>query len=114
MKTLEEQRKEAEENYASRGCDGDCALCPEICHKSSDRMAFHAGWEAATKELACWHDPKKELPETDVEVLVKIDTLHNKYDIMKHNEYGWWQKAPVGGWCAPNHEPIGWRHIHEI
>lgn len=52
MKTLEEQRKEAEENYASRGCDGDCALCPEICHKSSDRMAFHAGWDACIDYLA--------------------------------------------------------------
>lgn len=58
MKTLEELRKEAEENYASRSCDGDCALCAEICHKSSDRMAFHAGWDAALKALIRCDDPK--------------------------------------------------------
>lgn len=44
----------------------------------------------------------------------EIDAPHNKYDIMKHNQHGWWQKAPGGGWCAAEHTPIGWRHIHEI
>lgn len=79
-----------------------------------DSKEFRRAWGAFVKYLFKWHDPKMELPETDVEVLVKIDTPHNKYDIMKHNQHGWWQKAPVGGWCAPNNAPIGWRHIHEI
>ena len=35
-------------------------------------------------------------------------------DIMKHNEQGWWQKAPGGGWCAPKYAPIGWRPIIEL
>lgn len=58
--------------------------------------------------------PEEGVPGKDVEVLVKIDAPLNKYDIMKHNEHGWWQKAPGGGWCAPNHDPIGWRYIREI
>ena len=76
--------------------------------------AYDAGAKSEREELLRWHDPKEELPETDIEVLVKIDALRNKYDIMKHNQHGWWQKAPGGGWCAPNNAPIGWRHIHEL
>ena len=79
-----------------------------------DSKEFRRAWGSFVKYMFKWHDSKVELPETDVEVLVKIDTLRNKYDIMKHNEHGWWQKAPIGGWCAPNNAPIGWRYIHEI
>jgi hypothetical protein len=79
-----------------------------------DSKEFRSAWGAFVKYLFKWHDPKEELPETDVEVLVKIDAPHNKYDIMKHNQHGWWQKAPGGGWCAPKYKPIGWRHIHEL
>ena len=78
-----------------------------------ERRGFIEGAAFVKQDLTRWHDPE-ELPEMDVEVLVKIDTPHNKYDIMKHNEDGWWQKVPVGGWCAAKHTPIGWRHIHEI
>lgn len=77
-------------------------------------LVFHVfRVESGRENPLSWHDTKKELPETDVEVLVKIDAPGNKYDIMKHNQQGWWQKAPGGGWCAPNNAPIGWRHIHE-
>lgn len=79
-----------------------------------DSKEFRRAWGSFVKYMFKWHDPKKEFPETDVEVLVTIDAPGNKYDIMKHNEYGWWQKAPGGGWCAPKYAPIGWRHIHEI
>ena len=53
-------------------------------------------------------------PKTGTLDVVKIDALRNKYDIMKFNQHGWWQKAPGGGWCAPKYTPIGWRHIHEL
>ena len=79
-----------------------------------ERRGFIEGAAFVKQDLARWHDSKKELPETDVEVLVKIDAPGNKYDIMKHNQHGWWQKAPGGGWCAPNNAPIGWRYIQEI
>lgn len=85
----------------------------EYFHDLDIERAFIAGAKSELEDLTCWHDPKEELPKTDVEVLVKIDAPLNKYDIMKHNEHGWWQKAPSGGWCAPNHDPIGWRYIHE-
>ena len=79
-----------------------------------ERRGFIEGAAFVKQDLARWHDSKKELPETDVEVLVKIDAPGNKYDIRKHNQHGWWQKAPGGGWCAPNNAPIGWRYIQEI
>ena len=109
MKTIEERAEE----YARQYCDGDCDLYGAFCEKSRDKKAFIAGAKSEQNELTRWHDPKKELPKTDIEVLVTIDAPHNKYDIMKYNQHGWWQKAPGGGWCAPNNAPIGWRHIHE-
>lgn len=86
----------------------------EYFHDLDIERAFIAGAKSELEELTRWRDPKVELPETDVEVLVKIDALHNKYDIMKYNQHGWWQKAPGGGWCAAKYTPIGWRYIHEI
>ena len=109
MKTIEGLRNYAESEFVAKTTSGVNPLAECIA-----RLSFCAGWEVAVKELLCWHDPKVELPEPDVEVLVKIDALHNKYDIMKHNQHGWWQEAPGGGWCAAEHTPIGWRYIHEI
>jgi hypothetical protein len=61
-----------------------------------------------------WRDPKVELPDTDVEVLVMVHADGHTYDVMRYDKCGWWQKAPGGGWCAPNNAPIGWRYIHEL
>lgn len=95
--------------------DPDEIIPARVGHLANlERRGFVDGVTYAREELTRWHDPKVELPETDVEVLVTIDAPGNKYDIMKHNRHGWWQKAPGGGWCAPNNAPIGWRHIHEI
>lgn len=93
-----------------------------IVHPVSGKMIYYQisrydaerAVEIAEADLLTFNNSKDQLPNPDVEVLVKIDAPLNKYDIMKHNEHGWWQKAPGGGWCAPNHDPIGWRYIHEI
>lgn len=76
--------------------------------------AFVAGAKSEREELLRWHDPKKELPETDVEVLVMVHADGHTYDVMRYDQQGWWMKAPGGGWCAAEHTPIGWRHIHEL
>lgn len=109
MKTIEERAKE----YASQYCDGDCALCDEVCRRAIDMEAFTAGAKSEREELTRWHDPKVELPETDVEVLVMVHEDGHTYDVMRYDQHGWCQKAPGGGWCAPNNAPHGWRHIHE-
>lgn len=79
-----------------------------------ERRGFVYGVRYARKELTRWHHPNVELPETDVEVLVMVHADGHTYDVMRYDKHGWWQKAPGGGWCAPNNAPIGWRHIHEI
>lgn len=107
MKTIEERAKEACKEWAGGELDDDIQ---DGCFMDG----FVVGAMSEREELTRWHDPKVELPETDVEVLVRIDAPGNKYDIMKHNQQGWWQKAPGGGWCAPNNAPIGWRYIHEL
>ena len=45
-------RNKAADQYASRSCDGDCALCDEVCRKADDHMAFSAGWDACIEYLA--------------------------------------------------------------
>lgn len=108
MKSIEERAKAPAKKIWSGG-QRDWATAQKMSEQD-----FIVGAKSEREELLRWRDPKKELPETGVEVLVKIDTMRSKYDIMKHNEYGWWQKAPVGGWCAPKYKPVGWRYIHEF
>lgn len=79
-----------------------------------ERRGFIEGAAFVKQYLTRWHDPKKELPKTDVEVLVMVHDGGHTYDVMRYDQYGWWQKAPGGGWCAAEHTPIGWRHIQEI
>ena len=79
-----------------------------------DSKEFRRAWGSFVKYMFKWHDPKVELPETDVEVLVMVHADGHTYDVMRYDKQGWWQKAPGGGWCAPKYTPIGWRHIHEI
>lgn len=96
MKTILELRAKKEDEYD---------------FNTDPRNIFRDGWDEAVKELTRWHDPKKELPEIYTEVLVYVRSPYATYDVMLYDEQGWWQKAPGGGWCAPNHDPIGWRYI---
>ena len=112
MKTIQEGADE----YASRAWS---ALNEEFNedHTTFENIvedAFIAGAKSERKDMLRWHDPKVELPETDVEVLVMVHDGGHTYDVMRYDQQGWWQKAPGGGWCAAEHTPIGWRHIHEI
>ncbi len=111
MKTIKERVKDYSDSHGNLYMD---SAEEKQIYKGDLADAFIAGAKSERKDLTRWHHPNVELPETDVEVLVKIDAPGNKYDIMKHNQQGWWQKAPGGGWCAPNNAPIGWRHIHEL
>lgn len=79
-----------------------------------DSKEFRSAWGAFVKYLFCWHNPKRELPKTDIEVLVMVHADGHTYDVMRYDKHGWWQKAPGGGWCAAKYIPIGWRYIHEI
>lgn len=112
MKTIEERVKEYTEqawNTLDYEFNED-----HVTFENIVESAFIAGAISERKELLRWHDPKKELPETDVEVLVMVHADGHTYDVMRYDKHGWWQKAPDGGWCAPNNAPIGWRHIHEL
>lgn len=112
MKTIEERAKK----YASRAWS---ALDEEFnedqtTYENIVEDAFIAGAKSERKEMLQWDDPKNELPETDVEVLVMVHADGHTYDVMRYDKHGWWQKAPSGGWGVAKYTPIGWRHIHEI
>lgn len=108
MKTIKERAAEYAHKYRR-----------EVRDLSGERAdaafaGFIAGANSEREDLTRWHDPKVELPDTDVEVLVMVHDGGHTYDVMRYDQHGWWQKAPGGGWCAPNNTPIGWRHIHEL
>lgn len=106
MKTIEERAKEACKEWAGGELDDDIQ---DGCFMDG----FVVGAMSEREELTRWHDPKVQLPETDVEVLVMVHADGHTYDVMRYDQNGWWQKAPGGGWCAAEHTPIGWRYIHE-
>ena len=137
MKTIKERAAEYAHKYRREVCDlsgerADAAFAGFIAGAKSERnemlqwddqreandiidsKEFRSAWGAFVKYLFKWHDPKEELPETDVEVLVMVHADGHTYDVMRYDQHGWWQKAPGGGWCAAEHIPIGWRYIHEL
>lgn len=112
MKTIQERADE----YASRAWS---ALNEEFnedhtIFENIVSAAFVAGAKSELEELTRWQCPKKQLPETDKEVLVTVDADDHTHDVMKYDQHGWWQKAPGGGWCAAELTPAGWRYIQEI
>ena len=112
MKTIEE-RARMYMNRAWSALDGDFNE-DHVTFENIVGDAFIAGAKSERKELTRWRDPNVELPETDVEVLVKVDADDHTYDVMKYDQHGWWQKAPGGGWCAAGQMLTGWRYIQEI
>lgn len=104
MKTIEERASDAWKCYPRR---------EDSLRRDCFTDGFTAGAVSERNELLRWHDLKKELPETDVEVLVMVHTDGHTYDVMRYDMHGWWQKIP-GGWDTAEHTPIGWRYIHEI
>lgn len=110
-KMIEERAKDYSDSHGNLFMD---SAEENGIYRSDIEDAFIAGAKSEREEMLRWHDPKKELPKTDVEVLVMVHDGGHTYDVMRYDQHGWWQKAPGGGWCAPNNTPIGWRHIHEI
>lgn len=77
--------------------------------------AFVAGAQSEREELLRWRDPNVELPKDGEEVLVKADCPYCRYDVMKHDAFGWWEKTSLagGGWYKAEVEITGWRPIQE-
>lgn len=112
MKTIEERAEE----YIYKM---DCSEWTDV-----EDYARHGYEQGATDEhslLTEWHDPKKELPKTDVEVLCMVhrpanEIQFNTYEVCRYDKaFGWWVMAPIpqGGWCGADREIIAWREIHE-
>lgn len=111
MKTIEERAKES----VIAPFDPDEMIPARLGYLSMlERRGFVAGAMSERNELLCWHDPKVVTPYIDEEVLVRVHRQFNTYDVMRYDQYGWWQKAPGGGWCAADCEIVGWRPIHKI
>lgn len=77
--------------------------------------AFIAGAKSEREELTRWRDPKEELPENTMRVIVCAQ-LPNKAILVTG---GWYGTDPgEDGWNIDinwkNLKVIGWRHIHEI
>ena len=115
MKTIEER---AVEHTKTLSADIGATMQREM--EATCKQLVAIGYIAGAKEeralLTEWHNPEKELPETDVEVLCMVERKFNTYEVCRYDkEYGWWVKAPIpeGGWCGADCKIIGWRDIHE-
>lgn len=80
-----------------------------------ERRGFIDGACYMSKELLRWRDPNVELPKDGEEVLAKVDCPYCRYDVMKHDAFGWWEKTSLagGGWYKAKVEITGWRPIQE-
>lgn len=95
MKTIEDRARE----YASK-CSGI----------QSTAWGFIAGAESEHAELLRWHDPKEELPEDGVFVLLKTGIY--PFTVAKHVTDGWFEPGDYE--CGlPDEDVLGWREIHE-
>lgn len=109
MKTIEDRARE----YA-------LASSPEVFDQIARAAGYSIGAKAEHELLTKWHNPKEELPDDDVEVLVMVHRPFQTYAILRHDEYGWWQPVPPrpmldnDGWvCIDDEEVFAWREIHE-
>lgn len=75
--------------------------------------AFVAGAQSERKELLRWRDPKKELPEEGVDVLIKT-TMCRKYCVAfyKGNNYQNYRWHENNG-AIDDDMVVGWRPIRE-
>lgn len=102
MKTIEEGAKEYSISSYPNALDMQFAC----------EMHFEAGAEWMRKELTRWHDPKEELPQRNIDVLVKLrdtykgDKIH--YSVGYINGACWF-----GDSIGATDDVIGWREIHE-
>ena len=85
----------------------DCALCAFPCAKPITHKAFVAGAESEHAELTRWHDPKEELPEDMVHVLVKKESGAFEVAFYDYQMKSWF------GIASSFEEVVGWREIHE-
>ena len=81
---------------------------------------YKSGAEEERILLLEWIRTDDELPEVDVEVLVKLKRRFQKYGVALWDGKSWWQ--PVlpqggltdGGWIALDEPIVGWRYIEEV
>lgn len=80
-----------------------------------EKPSNSTGFAKERNELLRWRDPNVERPKDGEEVLVKADCPYCRYDVMKHDAFGWWEKTSLagGGWYKAKVEITGWRPIQE-
>ncbi len=105
MKTIEERATSAWNEYEYR--EGNLY-----------RICFCDGYEQGAKDehklLTEWHDPKKELPDTNRDVLIKT-TMVAKYQIAFYKadaqrNYHWHENNGA----IDDDMVVGWREIHDL
>lgn len=110
MKTIEERATEYACNDGVIPDSYECESCYNIYGKCT-RDAYIAGAKSEREEITRWHDPKKELPKDDRDVLIRT-TSCRKYRIAFYNaneslKYHWRESnRPLDDDMV-----IGWREI---
>lgn len=110
--------KPIEERATEYACDDgvmpdsyDCESC-FIIHGKCTRDDYIAGAKSEREELTRWHDPKADLPQRNVDVLVKLRDTYRGNKI--HYSVGYINGACwFGDSIGATDDVIGWREIHE-
>lgn len=96
MKTIEQRADE----YARSQCDGDCALCEDICRMASNKKAFVDGAESERKVIA-----DEELFTSGAAEYYALYANDDKSSARKHFTAGAdWMRAELTRWHDPKEE----------
>ena len=80
--------------------------------------AWYYGYVAGYEEAMRWRDPKEELPNRDMQVVIKGGILKNEVGPDIENDYsagyyddGVWYVSPTDYYSIEIENPTGWRPI---
>ena len=103
MKTAEEKA----ERYAN-----------EMYQDANEWDACYDGYMGGYREAMRWKDPKEELPNRDIQVVIKGGILKNEVGPDIENDYssgcyydGVWYVSPTDYYSIEIENPTGWRPI---
>ena len=105
MKTAEEKAKEYLDEISGNSL-------------GSPINAVYSGFIAGYNEAMRWQDPKEELPNLDMQVVIKGGILKNEVGQDIENDYsagyyedGVWYVSPTDYYSIEIENPTGWRPI---
>ena len=114
MKTAEEKAEEYADTEIPIAYTDETQTIPLSELRQAARIDYLAGYNEAMR----WRDPKEELPNRDIQVVIKGGILKNEVGPDIENDYssgcyydGVWYVSPTDYYSIEIENPTGWRPI---